>query len=159
MRVRTILISVVGVAATLAFLPTGALGQSAPLIETSASRVASPTDAAIILKKGTRQLNSRELKKLLSGVEIQKVVPPELTWLIPPERFLSNGDYILFEHRRKEAGRYSIERNAVCVTFENTANSCRYIFLDLNRRYWISKTKSPNDLVHVWIEKFVGEPL
>lgn len=94
--------------------------------------------ALLTLRSGTRQLSGNEIAALVTGNDIGLVVPPELRWLEPPERFSKDGKYIRFEHRDSYDGRYSIEENALCVMVDAEPRKCRLIFLDRNGRYWIS---------------------
>jgi hypothetical protein len=101
------------------------------------------------LASGTRQLSFDELRALVNGVRVLQVVPPELTWSVPIEHFQSDGSYIAFDHRDKHRGRYSIEKNTVCVETKYQPKFCRFVYVDTNRRYWWSKSKSLADFVLV----------
>ena len=129
------------------------LGQADPADEPVAASPAYRSDAPLRLREGTRQLSSSELTTLLVGAEIQRVVPPELDWLEPPEQFHRNGTYILYVHRDKLVGRYTIERNSICVQPATQPKTCRYIFVDVKNRYWISKLRSTRDFTLIDVRK------
>jgi len=106
-------------------------------------------DAPTELREGTRQLTTVELQRLVIGTDVQRVIPPELVWLEGAERFERDGKYTKFVHRDEERGTYSIENDALCVTTPETPRFCRFIFVDRNRRYWISKLKSTRDFIQI----------
>ena len=105
--------------------------------------------APVELKSGTRQLSTTELKKRIVGHDMQRVVPPELLWLEGAERFRKDGTYTKFVHRDDDQGTYRIEGDAVCVTLAERPELCRFIFVDRNRRYWISTLKSTRDFIQI----------
>jgi len=105
--------------------------------------------APIELKLGTRQLSTAELNSLVVGHDVQRVVPPELKWIEPPERFAKDGTYTEFVHRDEHHGTYSISNDSVCVKVAGRAELCRFIFVDKSRRYWISRFKYTRDFTQV----------
>jgi len=101
----------------------------------------SPSDKPTMLAKGTRQLSTAELKVKLVGAEVELVVPPEMRWLHPGEYFYRNGKYVLYDHQEKSTGSYRIRDDAVCTSVEGAADTCRFIFRDVDGLFWISPNK------------------
>ena len=148
MRIKAVATSIL--TASLAGAPAARL-TALPVNDTG--DVSSLTEAPLVLKRGTRQLTSADLATLLADAEVQKVVPPELTWLEPPEVFRSDGRYTLYVHREEIEGRYTVAGNAFCVELPDRPKKCRYIFVDVNKRYWISEARSTRDFIQVAIRK------
>ena len=62
-----------------------------------------------------------------------------------PEQFNRDGTYIRYADNLDLEGRYTIEGEKFCVIVAGREKLCRFLLIDPNERYWISKTMFPTD--------------
>jgi hypothetical protein len=104
-------------------------------------------------KPGTRPLSERELRALLPGLYVAKIVPKEERDLSTPEMFNKDGTYISDVGGREIDGHYTVESGMVCVKDYLARKYCRFVLVDDENRYYFSKAIQPDELIPIRVSK------
>ncbi len=88
-----------------------------------------------------RQLTEQEVRRLMTGSYVTKIVPEGHQDLSTPEQFNSDGTYVRYADNREIEGHYSFKDGMFCVNVIIHPEYCRFIFVDDLGQVF---TKSPN---------------